>query len=55
MRETQPLEIEAIPLQLALLTMEVAAHREALQRLASVLDLAARMTALPTTGRDDGP
>ena len=50
---TEPLEPEAIPLQLALLTMEVRSQREALQRLASVLDLAGRMTALPT-GLEDG-
>ena len=53
LRETEPLEIEAVPLQLALLTMEVRAQREALQRLAAVLELASRMTTLPAP--DDGP
>ena len=54
LKETQAMELEAIPLQVALLTMEVAAQRQALQRLASVLDLASRMTALPATGLEDG-
>lgn len=49
---TEPMEPEDMPLQLALLTMEVRAQRQALQRLSAVLDMAGRMTALP--GLDDG-
>lgn len=48
------MELDDIPLQVSLLTMEIAAQRQALQRLASVLDLAGRMTVLPTMGLDDG-
>ena len=48
------MELEHVPLQVALLTMEVAAQREALARLSAVLDMASRMTAMPTTGPDDG-
>jgi hypothetical protein len=51
---TEPLEPEAIPLQLALLTMEVRTQREALQRLTAVLDMASRMSALPGINLDDG-
>ena len=54
LRETEPMELEHVPLQLALLTMEVAEQRKALERLSAVLDMASRMTALPTTGPDDG-
>lgn len=49
---TEPMEPADIPLQLALITMEVRSQREALQRLASALDLAGRMTTLPEA--DDG-
>lgn len=45
---TEPLEPEAIPLQLALLTMEVRLQREALQRLSAALNYAGHMTTLPT-------
>ena len=41
---TEPMEAADIPLQLALLTMEVRAHREALDRLSAVLNYAASMT-----------
>jgi len=50
---TDPLQPEDMPLQLALLTMEVRSQREALQRLSSVLNMAGRMTALPTMGPED--
>jgi len=50
---TEPLEPEAIPLQLALLTMEVRLQREALQRLSAALNYAGHMTTLPTTGITD--
>ena len=53
LNNTEPLEPEALPLQLALLTMEVRAQRQALERLSSVLDLAGRMTALPEAGSDN--
>lgn len=50
---TEPMEPADIPLQLALLTMEVRTQREALDRLSSVLEFASRMTTLP--GADHGP
>lgn len=40
---TEPLEPEEIPLQLSLLTMEVAAQRAALDRLAQLMNYAATM------------
>ena len=49
---TEPMELDDVPLQLALLTMEVRAQRQALQRLSAALGMAGRMTALP--GLDDG-
>jgi hypothetical protein len=39
LRETEPLEIEDVPLQLALLTMEVAALREKMAEAGIVLPL----------------
>jgi hypothetical protein len=47
LRLTEPLEAEAIPLQLSLITMEVAELRKALVRLGAVLEMAARMTKPP--------
>ena len=52
LNRVEPMELEDIPLQLALLTMEVRAQRMALQRLSAVLDMASRMTALPEAGSD---
>ena len=43
LRETEPMELEAIPLQVALLTMEVQAQRIALSRMATILEEAARL------------
>jgi hypothetical protein len=37
------MEPEEIPLQLSLLTMEVAAHRQALDRLAALMNYASTM------------
>jgi hypothetical protein len=48
------MELEDIPLQVSLLTMEVAAQRLALQRLSAVLNMAASMTALPGIDGDGG-
>ena len=44
---TEPMEPEAIPLQLALLTMEVRSQREALERLSAALNYAGHMTLPP--------
>jgi hypothetical protein len=41
------MEVEDLPLQVALLTMEVAEHRKAMARLSAVLDMAGRMAAMP--------
>jgi hypothetical protein len=55
LRNTEPLEPEAIPLQLALLTMEVAAQRVALQRMAAMLEVAATLINPASLKFDDGP
>ena len=49
---TEPMEPEHIPLQLALLTMEVRSQREALQRLSAALNYAGHMTTLPGVSGD---
>ena len=54
LRETEPMELDAIPLQLALLTMEVRNQRIMLQRMAVILETASRMMQAPGLGLDDG-
>jgi hypothetical protein len=51
---TEPMEPEDIPLQLALITMEVATLRVMLQRLAVILDAASLMMRGPGLGLNDG-
>lgn len=51
LRETEPMEIEQIPLQVSLLTMEIAAQRQALERLAALFEAAA--TCMKPASLDD--
>ena len=47
LRSTEALELEDLPLQVSLLTMELAEHRKALQRLSTLLQSAGGVSALP--------
>lgn len=47
------MELDQMPLQLALLTMEVRQHREALDRLSAVMNYAADL--IRPARADDGP
>lgn len=51
---TEPMEVEDLPLQVSLLTMELAAMRQMMQRMAVVLETAARMMNPPGLDLDDG-
>lgn len=43
LNRTDPMELDDLPLQVALLTMELAAQRQTLARLACLLETAARL------------
>jgi hypothetical protein len=47
LRQADPQEIESLPLQVSLLTMEIAAQRIMLQRLSVILEAASRMLTGP--------
>jgi hypothetical protein len=51
---TEVMELDDLPLQVSLLTMEVAAQRQALERLAAILGMAARMARPAPASLDDG-
>ena len=50
---TDVMEVEDLPLQVSLLTMEVATLRQLLQRMALILETAAAMVRGPGLGLDD--
>jgi hypothetical protein len=54
LRTTEPMEVEALPLQVSLLTMELATQRQMLQRMSLILETAAAMMKGPGLGIDDG-
>jgi hypothetical protein len=49
-----PTEIEDLPLQVSLLTMEVATQRQALDQLAALLEAMAQLIRPAATGLPDG-
>lgn len=54
LERTEPMEVEDLPLQVSLLTMEIANQRHMLQRMSVILETAARMMQGPGLGLDDG-
>jgi hypothetical protein len=53
LQRTEPMEVEDLPLQVSLLTMELALHRQMMGRMAIILETAARMLQGPGLGLDD--
>ena len=50
LRNSEPMEAEELPLQVSLLTMELAAQREALMKVADALATIAAMLRPPSYG-----
>lgn len=53
LQRIDPMAVEDLPLQVSLLTMEVATLRTILQRMAVILDTASRMMTGPGLDLDD--